>query len=256
MRKGEDTIESFVKAEFKDSLIKLLNVKMKAEEANIKKGIDEIGRILGTSSYSKSQKEQAVESLKRSIRRYEDRKSYFVKKIRLVKNQDYSVFESILKKNSVYDGFEIDSNGYLNLYTKMLKDGARNIGQFRFCLLKSPAVSGLGWRAINLTWRNGCLDHWAINEGRCCTGEWELDFQKCLYEADIPAFFNLMIHYITLSPEEHTYTTKKDWYEHRKKFSKEDSDKLRSMNISNCHNNSSDDDFEEESDDEELLEED
>ena len=246
MRKSPDTsISSFVNKKFVPSLIEFVKRNMESEEQNIQRSIKALQTI--PLSYSKTQKEETVASQSRAIRRYEDRKSYYYKKIQALKSLDPSVFEDLLEKNDKYDGYYVDDQGRLNLYTKILKDGSKNIGRFRICISDNQSVSAREYWVMNLDYRYNNLHHWAIDNMRCCTGEWEIDFQRVMQEGNIPEFFNLMIYYITLSPETHTYTTKDNWYSGKRKIPSAKSKKLRTMNIFDIEE--SDEEYDEDNED-------
>lgn len=228
MRKAvTNDLSSFVTGKFRDNLIKFLEGKRDSEERNIQSSLKNIQDL---HLQGCDEEDEEVESYRRAIRKYEDRKMGFVKKIQKMKSFDPTEFEKELKKNDRYDGMFVGEDNRLSLYTKTLKDGAHVLGKYRICI--SPDQSyGLNFDVVNLNYHHGALQHWAINGTKCCLGEWDPDFKDALFSGDIPRFFSLVIHYITLSPEQNTYTTKERWYEDRRRRPKTESEKLRTADI-------------------------
>ena len=247
MKKGEDTISSFVTGKFRDSCTIRMRVRMESEENNIRNTIAEINRLPTVTSYTAAQKEDKIEAYKKSLRRLEDRKAFYYKRIKSLENIKPNDFETLLKKNPKYDGFSIDDKGRLSLYTTMLKDGVKSIGRFRLIIWPDQS-SSLTFRAVNLDYHRGELNHWAVNSFTCCLGEWQMDFEGTLWMGDIPKFFELFTHYIELSPQDNTYTTKEDWYENREKRSSAESKSLKEDSFERFRDNCADEDEEQEED--------
>ncbi len=227
-----DTISAFILGKFGTGLSSVMRTKMLEQETKIKDAIRQISELDVARGLTDLQRESGIDGLRRSLRRLEDRKAYYYKKIQSLKNIDSGDFEKLLKKNPKYDYYFIDKQGRLNIYTKTLKDGARNIGKFRVCIFDNQET-GVNFKALNLSYHTRSYDHWAISSLRCCMGEWAPDFEKSLWSGDIPEFFNLFVHYIEMSPAAGTYfgESKNDWYKDRLKRSTKTSEKYREMDI-------------------------
>lgn len=250
MKKVANTLKSFLTGKFRDSLTARMKANMAEQEEKIRNGLRQIDEINLSGSYSEAQKREMILNVRKTLRKLEDRKAYFYKRIQSLKKIDTIDFESLLKKNPKYDGLYIDEQNRLNLYTKMLRDDGRFIGKFRLCIFEDQSC-GLKFRAVNLDWHNRGNDHWAISGFVCCLGEWQMDFERALWSGSINEFFDTFIHYIELSPCDHTYfnESKDDWYDGRVKRTKKQSEEYREKNIERISDEDDDDEDDYEEDD-------
>ena len=217
-----------------------------------------IEAILADRNFSKYVAEEHAESKRKEIRRCETKIAQYEKRINSsrVKEEAKRIAKSITE-SPFYAGFEIDDNNYLSLFTTNLVDAElrRNIGKFRICLSTKPS-DYTDFRVLNLTYQNGRLQHWAINDAVCCQGEWANDFNNTLCKGRLDDFFTLFINYITLSPEENTYTTKKKFYEYRVKRTADQAEQASTVSFSNMSSFEGDEynngDENDEDDDEEV----
>lgn len=230
VRKADSSIISFVNGPFKSKSIDRLEKERQSSKNNAIYYLKQI-KEWEVSKNPAQVIASNVTDLEKAIRKAEDRANSYAKKIKEIEDLDPSGFEEEIRKNPMLEDLEVDEKGRLNFYTKMLKDGSHNIGRFRICIYPDQS-SGLYFRVVNLDYRYENLCHWAISNTVCCLGEWEIDFKNTLSKGDLPTFFSVVVHYITLSPERNTYCKKEDWYGGRTKLSKEVSDRLRSFDMS------------------------
>ncbi len=121
-----------------------------------------------------------------------------------------------LKAHSMIQSITVGSDGYLSVFTKMLKWKTTNIGKFRICL---SAGSGLRLYVFNLTYsQENRLDHWAIQHNEPCLGEYTDIVWDNIYRGEIYLFIDSMIHFITMAGDDGAYTDRDDWFDERTKL--------------------------------------
>lgn len=215
-----------------DNIKKSLEREIKNKERYIEVAEEKIKTISRTYSNGKVWMEENIAQQKREIRRLETQISGF--KARIAKIDSAGAlpeqFDKIITSSTHYDGHDVSDKGWLSIYTKTLKDPElrKNIGRFRIMI--NPLMGeGYDFLVANLDYQRSELHHWAINEARCCLGEWEPDVKATLNGGRLDDFFQLMINYITLSPENHTYTSKDEWYENRRKRNAAEIQKIKDL---------------------------
>lgn len=204
--------------------------RLKSEEAKIEGYLLKIKLIDQNSDISGDIKANEINKSNRDIRNI---KSLIVS-IRN-KNITEEYITEFLNTHKQIESYRVDSDGTLNIFTKMLRDGSDFIGKFRIAIRPDFV-----YRVYNLTYWGANYDtddyydeedeegdsdinsrkleyaHWAVHYGQPCLGAYNDLTWDSYYSGDLKMFFENVIFHLIMSGDDNAYCSRETWLENEK----------------------------------------
>lgn len=128
-------------------------------------------------------------------------------------NSSEYVYKKILSHPEIKE-ILITTNA-ISIITNTLYDKKRSIGHFQI-MLKTPtehcSIENLAIKNLEYCVK-GQYDHWHVQEQSPCLAGWNPVLQRHLDTYQLFLFFDTLIHYLTLTNDEHAYIKKEAWFE-------------------------------------------
>jgi len=197
-----------------DFLRKKVDIQIQSIESSIQKYKDRM---------VKDKNPTTVELDERRIRQFSNDIGKHEKDKKKLGDESSRSILSRLNKHSKVEEIQIRDNK-LNIFTGNIycpSENNKGIGKFRIVI---PS-SGLSYLNLyNLDYEVGeeedeTKDHWAVNEGNPCLGDWYDDFHNYYSSGNLFLFFDTIMHYLSISKDEEAFMPREDWFDQREKLS-------------------------------------
>lgn len=140
------------------------------------------------------------------------------KTLKILSEKENKILEKQFTKIKLHpkiNKVEVKSSDELCIKTKKFKVSGYDIGNFKIIIKQSNPLE-----IRNLEYRVGVYDHWHIEGGNPCLGEWSELLSKYFHTGNIFLFVDTIIHYLLAPGDEHPYIKKNIWLNHFKKRTK------------------------------------
>lgn len=162
-----------------------------------------------------------------------------------------------IKSHKSVEGWSIGNDGFLNVYfqelhfkgTSQIHDTEeylkQPIGRFRLTIHPTD----MRFYCWNLTRSYGSYDHWGINGGSVCEGEWRNSLTSVLHGGKIDEFISNIILFIENAGDDGAYCSIPDWFDERYELNEENRNTRENDSVQRVRHVTGEDYYEDEDND-------